>query len=274
VADSARAWYRAAHGSKAAPVSCLPRTHLRRVRDLLTPVSRARYLLWRASKSRGALDVATASGDTLVLRGPPSTDLLTAYEIFLAGAYEPPSGLLPLEPKLVVDLGAHVGFTVLLWARRFPSARIVAFEPHPEHLELLYRHVLQNGLAERVEIVAGGASNRSERGFLTNQECRSHVVESAFEAGYRVRMRDVFEELQGERVDFLKMDIEGGEFEILSDPRFAAVGVPVVVLEWHDTKKTPSGKAWCTERLTELGYRVANGKLSYPSAGVIWASRS
>lgn len=247
---------------------------MRRVRDLLTPVSRAKYLLWRASKSRSALDVATTSGDTLVLRGPPTTDLLTAYEIFLAGAYEPPQSLPAVEPKLIVDLGAHVGFSVLLWARRFPSARIVAFEPHPEHLELLYRHVLKNALVERVEIVAGAASHRVDRLFLTNRDVCSEVVDAAPEGGFRVRSRDVFQELAGERIDFLKMDIEGGEFEILSDPRFESFGAPLVVLEWHNTKKTPSGKAWCTERLNALGYRVMNGKLSYRDAGVIWASRT
>jgi len=236
-------------------------------------MSRARYLAWRAMKSRGSLDFATTAGDTLVFRGPPTTDLIAANEIFLAGAYEPPAGMELSAPKFIVDLGAHVGFTVLLWARQFPSARIVAFEPHPEHLELLYRHVLQNRLTDRVEIVAAAASDHSARGFLTDEETRSQVVGSAVPAGHRIRICDFFREIEGERVDFLKMDIEGGEFEILGDPRFAALDVPVIVLEWHHTTRTPNGRDWCTKRLTELGYRVTDGRLIYSTAGVLWARK-
>lgn len=247
---------------------------MKRVRDLLTPFSRARYLVWRASKAQASLDVATLSGDRLLLRGPPTTDLLTAYEIFLAGAYEQPSSIAAFEPRFIVDLGAHVGFTVLLWARRFPNARIAAFEPHPEHLELLYGHVLRNHLGDRVEIVAAAASNRPDRGFLTHDDVCSRVLPSSGGGAHRIRICDVFQEVAGERIDFLKMDIEGGEFEILGDARFASLNVPVIVLEWHDTERTPSGKSWCTERLTALGYRVADGKLNYKNAGVLWAQKA
>jgi FkbM family methyltransferase len=241
------------------------------VRDLFTPLSRARYLAWRAAKARNPLEVRTATGDTLVFRPPPSTDLSTAYEIFLAGAYEPPARVPRIAPKLVVDLGANVGFSVLLWARRFPDASVLAFEPHPSHLELLYRHVVRNGLEGRIQVVAAAASDHVGVARLTQEENESRVVGGDGSDGLPVRVVDFFSEVAGSHIDFLKVDIEGGEFELLRDERFAALGVSAMVLEWHNTEKTPDGKSWCQKRLDELGYEVAKGKLDYGRAGVLWA---
>jgi FkbM family methyltransferase len=244
---------------------------LRRLRDLFTLASRGRYVLWRASKVRAPLRVELRTGETLLLRPPPSTDLPTAYEIFVAGAYRPPKNLPDPEPELVVDLGANVGFSVVLFAERFPRARILAFEPHPQHLAQLYQHVLLNDLSERVEIVGAAASDASGHAFITEEENESRVVSVPGKSRVPIRVRDLFGELAGQKVDLLKMDIEGGEFELLRDRRFSELRPHTIVLEWHNTERTPDGKRFCLERLTELGYRTAVGAIEHGRAGMLWA---
>jgi FkbM family methyltransferase len=228
-------------------------------------------LLWRGSRTRRPVEVSMTSGERLTLRPPPAEDLSVAVEIFIAGAYDPPVGFPKLEPRLVVDVGSNVGFSVLLFSRRYPAAKILAVEPHPEHLAPLYRHILSNRLTERVEVVGAAVSNANGRAHLDTAEAESRLTGVASNRTVPVRVRDFFEEVADLKIDFLKMDIEGGEFEIMSDPRFADLDITALVLEWHNTDRTPDGKSWSRARLAELGYHVLEGKLDYGRAGVLWA---
>ena len=79
--------------------------------------------------------------------------------------------------------------------------------------------------------------------------------------------------MEGCQIDILKIDIEGGEYELLGDPRFASLDVKAIVLEWHACSEILDGEKWCRDRLKELGYRL------YPifqreSYGMFWAYKT
>lgn len=61
----------------------------------------------------------------------------------------------------VVDCGAGTGRFAIAAAKRFPRARIVAVEAHPEMAILLRQRLWETGLSQRVEVVEGDL--RSER---------------------------------------------------------------------------------------------------------------
>jgi hypothetical protein len=76
-------------------------------------------------------------------------------------------------------------------------------------------------------------------------------------------------------VDVMKMDIEGGEWAILGDARFAALGARRLVMEWHTHLCPDADPHAAVRRLLEsAGYRIA---LDHPSGslrnGLIWAQR-
>src|SRR5262245_29004385 len=60
----------------------------------------------------------------------------------------------------ILDCGAHIGLSVLYFKRRFPDARITAFEPSPDTFELLTSNVRGNGFSD-VELVNSAVSDRS-----------------------------------------------------------------------------------------------------------------
>jgi len=244
---------------------------MRRLRDLFRPSDRIRYLLWRAARSPRALEVGLANGQRLAMRPPPTTDLATAYEIFLGDAYRRPEAVPDRPVRTIVDVGANVGYSVLLWAAEYPGASIVAFEPHPAHLELVYRHVVANRLADRVRVVGAAAGDREGMFYLVERENESTVVEEPGPGRLPVRVRDFFAEVGPGPIDLLKIDIEGGEYAILGDPRFDRLDVRTFVLEWHTTEQHPDGRSWCADRLRDLGFEVAPGTLDYGFAGILWA---
>jgi hypothetical protein len=70
------------------------------------------------------------------------------------------------------------------------------------------------------------------------------------------------------------MDIDGGEYAILSDPRFAALRPRAIVMEWHSTDEHRDGRAWCLDSLRQLGYAAEDYFDLSDKTGMIYASRA
>jgi hypothetical protein len=78
---------------------------------------------------------------TLTLR-PFAGDLFVLYEVLAFNAYHIASSLLlPDDVRIVVDCGANIGITSLFLAARYPRAKILSVEPHPENFALLKANV-------------------------------------------------------------------------------------------------------------------------------------
>jgi len=70
-----------------------------------------------------------------------------------------------------------------------------------------------------------------------------------------VKMIDFFDWASGiGPIDLLKIDIEGGEFAILSDPRFETLPCKHVIMEAHNDAEHPDATHWTTRRLEETGF--------------------
>lgn len=225
---------------------------MKRLRDHLTCGSRLRYLAWRVAALRAPLVARLKTGERLLLRPPPSSDLATANEVFVGRAYHPPRAVPEDSVRHIVDLGANVGYSVVWWLKAFPHARITAYEPHPAHCQQIRWHLGANDGGNRVTLHDAAAGTADGMATLTDAENQSSVIDSS--NGLTVTVRDLFTGL--DRVDLLKIDIEGSEYDILADSRFGDLRPPVVVMEWHRTSDPRCGATWCEDRLKSLGYTV------------------
>lgn len=140
------------------------------------------------------------------------------------GAYRhpPPLRLLLqlIEPAdVVVDLGAHLGVFALAAAAR--GARVLAVEGNPHNAELLRANVDRNraeGAALDVDVVSALVGDQSGDAPMLLDGAYSRVVSeeigSYHDAVVRVpmtRLDDLLAERGIERVDVVKMDLEGAE---------------------------------------------------------------
>jgi FkbM family methyltransferase len=161
-----------------------------------------------------------------------ASELEVLRNVFVEEEYRIPLA----EPvRTVVDLGSHVGVSVLWFHALYPDAAIVAVEPHPATFRRLERNV---GRLDRVRLVnvAVGDSNGSRPLFssgeswaasLRKQPQLGHVDEVTCR-----RLDDLLEELGIGAVDLLKLDIEGAEHEVLST--FDGLArVRTVICEYH-----------------------------------------
>lgn len=241
-------------------------------------------------------------GSTLVAQvRHPLLDMWALEEVFRFGAYRPPpQAIAALEalgrPPRMVDLGGHVGYFGLFFRRLHPDASVVSFEPDPANAAVLDRCIAANGLGHRWEVVpACAAPADGEVEFVSDYHLSRVAAGGASAVGAmhgriaaafpflegtallsserrRVPARDVFPYLS--KADLIKMDIEGGEWPLLADPRMGDLTAAVIVLEYHPVyapDKDPEGEV--ARALQRAGYVTAPPQRSH-DAGVIWAWRA
>ena len=198
------------------------------------------------------------------LRGPgwDGHDQLPLDVIFRERCYDPPAAaerhLGRVEQPRVVDLGGHLGYFGAFALSRYPGARVVSFEPEPEHARLLRRCIEVNGLAERWQLIEACAHTEDATLRLAaGRAVATHVVPAGWDEGnvVEVAARDALPHLDG--ADLAKVDIEGAEWALLLDDRFAAARPAAVVMEYHSTGCPEENAKRCARRrLSELGYEV------------------
>ena len=231
-------------------------------RDILRPLSRLRYAIWRLRKSRERLTIQLKSGLSLSVRPFSSTDYGVAYDIFFRHCYASPRALESV--KNIVDLGSNVGYSCLFWCSQYPEAHITAFEPHPIHVEAIALNLSLNAFTSRVEVVPVAVEITSGSAHLSDAGSSSAINDR--NVGHLVPVVDLFATLNG-RIDILKIDIEGGEYLLLEDERFGALDVQVVVVEWHKRDDSTQDRTWCEQALQKWGVPNDQGRSGLPTGG-------
>lgn len=156
-------------------------------------------------------------------------DAVTLGEVFHERHYEPPAALADFGPGVILDLGANVGLFGAFALARWPEARIVAFEPDPSNAAVHERTISLNHAEERWELRrAAAAAADGELRFHASGDALSRLGD---DGDLVVPARDVLPLIA--EADLLKLDVEGGEWPLLDDPRFAAAPPRAVVLEYH-----------------------------------------
>jgi FkbM family methyltransferase len=141
-------------------------------------------------------------------------DVLVMRELFFDGEYRLP----PDRPvRTVLDLGANVGVSVRWLTARHPGARVVAVEPDPRLLPRLRANV--DGLPGVTVHAAAVATAPGEATFYSTPEgWSSSLTPVPNGRAVTVRCVTVKELLTAaglDRVDLVKLDIEGGEWPLL-----------------------------------------------------------
>lgn len=166
----------------------------------------------------------------------------TFEEIFAGVPY---AVAIPSERPLIFDCGANIGLSVLYFKRRFPQARVIAFEPEAANFELLGHNIVANNFAGDVMAhkVALGREERTAEIF-TEPDVAGSVLGTLTAAETISRPQlTVAQPVKVERlsshidspVNLLKLDIEGSEGEVLTELKESGKIdlVDRIVLEYH-----------------------------------------
>jgi FkbM family methyltransferase len=148
---------------------------------------------------------------------------------------------LPAPPKTIMDLGANIGLAALVLHDHHPQAQFCCVEADPRNHELLLRNLSTNSVPAQIVAAAVGP----EPGLLSlrfgqDSTCSTLIDESMIHPGLHeqitvpiVTMVELLKTMGWQRVDLLKIDIEGAEEDLLKSSPSWLEYVGTIVMEIH-----------------------------------------
>lgn len=118
--------------------------------------------------------------------------------------------------KIIFDCGAHIGTSAIFFSLLNPKAKIYCFEPDKSSFELLKKNLKLNNINSEVYNYAISDKNCFVN-FASNLNCS---VASKIEEGGKSKVQSknldtLMQELKIDKLDLLKLDIEGEELNVL-----------------------------------------------------------
>jgi FkbM family methyltransferase len=189
-----------------------------------------------------------------------------------------------------VDIGANTGYFTVLAALRVDSAgHVFAFEPNPAVRDQLQRHLVVNGINNRVTVSDVALADRNEDSAQFFLSCwpendgissLTPAPETMARGGLRqestipVRVRTFDAWLQSTpvpRIDLMKIDVEGAETHVLSGMRRAFETVPPrrIICETPPDSlavKLLRGRGYGVSMLDEIRGGIPNLLFEHPEA--------
>jgi len=159
-----------------------------------------------------------------------------------------------IQPGMtVLDLGAHHGLYTLLASKRVGNTgNVVAFEPSPRERKALRLHLRLNRCknVDLQELALGDQNADSDLYVVEDWAagCNSLrppdvIARTSPVSVHVVRLDDWLAEHKIDRVDFIKLDVEGAELSILRGALRLLKGLPrpVILAEVQDVRTLPWG---------------------------------
>lgn len=145
----------------------------------------------------------------------------------------------------VVDIGAHKGFFTTYVATKLPNAKVFSYEPIKTSFLALQKHVRENkmlnvkifnlGVAEKSGAREINISNSSTDNSFYKEIGSDMIGKTTITC---TTMLDILKSNNLKRLDLLKLDCEGAEFEILMSSNKATLDKVVEIrMEYHDIDK-------------------------------------
>jgi FkbM family methyltransferase len=190
----------------------------------------------------------------------PKKYLVHLREIFILDAYQ--SQLLKSN-DVVLDLGSASGDFCILASRKVgPAGKIIAVEPNPNDYEILQENIRRNKCLNVTSLNIGAAGKRgleviNFRGttFTFKTDTLDNILKSLFNVG---------------NIDFIKMDIEGYEYDVIESSIEIFRRARVICLEFHGTKEKiddlllPNGFTYHPVTIPHHFKRLAANIFSHP----------
>ncbi|MBM3414550.1 MAG: FkbM family methyltransferase [Bacteroidetes bacterium] len=166
-------------------------------------------------------------GKTLFYNAPQEL-LHGLQEIFVNQIYKqtlPPNAL-------ILDCGANIGLSLIWFKQSYPAARIIAFEPDPANFLLLQKNIDSFALDNitchpaavwKEDTILSFSAAKGMASTLTTAKSKDSIDVICLQ----------LKKFLDQPIDFLKLDIEGAEWEVLIDCAGSLGTVKKIFIEYH-----------------------------------------
>lgn len=206
-----------------------------------------------------------------------TTEIRVIDEIWRLKVYDPLLSFVTYGAT-VIDIGANIGVFSIKAARQAKDVKVFSFEPFPRNFEMLKENIRINNLNNFIFPARFAVSGREEdktlyfrlhdsggasfKRYGDQSELSSIIVRTT-------TLEDIFRDQRVTVCDFLKIDCEGAEEEILlTAPRPLFDKIRSLTIEWHqDLNKMTTDEFLAF--LKNLGYHTEHN----PSTLTVYARK-
>jgi FkbM family methyltransferase len=212
------------------------------------------------------------------LRIGRGVDHVPVIEIFFRKDY----GDMPADAT-IVDLGASVGVFSVYAATTARNVRVFAYEPMPASFALVQENIRLNGKDKAItafNYAVGGEAGQRDL-FVGGTDFFFPTLLGPNGKGkaehisvHCTTLEEILTSNKLDRVDLLKMDIEGAEYEFLyKAPPACFEKVREIRMEYHDLDEGERNLAALKRFLTGHGFKVTKEWANTPTNGNLWVRR-
>lgn len=223
-----------------------------------------------------SLTTFTINNHPITLDLRDEADASVAAEIFKVREYRVAEKVITASTLPIVDVGAHAGFFSIYARTLNPSVPIIAIEPEPKNQTALLKN-LQDNTVTGVTLIKGALTKeRGKRELIRTSDSHNHFLKvnarqigSITVEGYHLKSLAKY---WPQGIGLVKMDIEGGEYEIFANLRpDDFLSIRAIVMEYHDI---PGHKHQEIEQiLRENGFGVQTFPSKFDKTmGFFWAT--
>lgn len=196
-----------------------------------------------------------------------TTDLAVVNEVAFINPYLAGDRVEIGANAVVVDVGANIGDFAIQAARRCPDGRVIAVEPLASAGAMIHTQARLNGLTNVTWIRA--QLSGTDGAAALHQTANLYGSNSDAQPARILTLTRLVNELGLERIDLLKLDCEGAEWDVLPAAEPILPAVRQICMEYHRERD------WTPERLakwlTNLGFEVQFQPGEWN--GLLWARR-
>jgi FkbM family methyltransferase len=144
------------------------------------------------------------------------------------------------ENPVIFDCGTHFGLSLYYFKMLYPNSKIFAFEPNPELYEIAKQNVLDNNWHD-IKLMPYAIGPEvgltkfyiPQKGTAMAGSLLRHVNNLDLEVNFiNIQSIRLSEMIDG-KIDFLKLDVEGAEYEVVKDIEEFLPSIQNIFCEFH-----------------------------------------
>ncbi|MEM3062138.1 MAG: FkbM family methyltransferase [Nitrososphaerota archaeon] len=204
-----------------------------------------------------------------------STDFMAFTHVWILREYDKPRFEIK-NSDVIIDIGAHIGLFALYASQFCKKGRIYCFEPVKENFEMLKTNVELNRITNILPINAAVSSTSGKVIIYLNDDEAGHsmyVTSPKYVQVTSTSLKDLIDANRIKKCDFLKIDCEGEEYEIMNSlPDHYFDMITKIVIEYHFADTKPELLANLVKKLREFSFEVEIRKI-FSDIGFLYACK-
>ena len=204
-----------------------------------------------------------------------STDLMALTHVWMIQEYSN-NGFDINDSDIVIDIGAHIGLFALFASQFCKQGKILCFEPIKENYELLVENINSNKIKNIIPFNFAVSKESDSVKIFLNDDYSGHSMfleTNNFVIVKSKSLLDIFSENNIQECNFLKLDCEGAEYDIINSlPSDFLNKIKKSVIEYHLADTHPKLLEQLIKKLRKCSF-IVNTRPLFSDIGFLFANK-